>query len=141
MIDPVWEKLEKIKALRKLWLDVVGLAISGIDLKNEVLHITLAHPAYLQEWRIGEERYLQALREEYKKRELKKVAVFKKIQCSLAPQAIKKEPSNPKINETYEERSVGDFEIKCNNPSLKHIFEKIQNTIRNQHDRKAENLS
>lgn len=47
MIDPVWEKLEKINALRKLWLDVVGLAISGIDLKNEVLYITLAHPAYL----------------------------------------------------------------------------------------------
>lgn len=134
MNDPVWEKLEKIKALRKLWLNVVKLPISGIDLKNETLYITLAHPAYLQEWKMGQERHMQALREEYKKRDLKKIVVFRKIQCSLAPQALKKEAKKQEINESYQERSKGDFEIKCVNPKIKNIFISIQNTIRSKHD-------
>lgn len=132
MSDLLWGKLEMIRALSHLWADVVKLPIAGIDLKNEILYITLAHPAHLQEWRLGEERYMQALREEYKQRELKKIVVFRKIVVKEKP--YKKTKTAEEKQETYTERSKGDFEIKCANPRLRKIFESIRETIRSKND-------
>lgn len=77
----IWELLKKIRALKKLWDCAVGLPIGTINLKDEVLYITFCHPAHLSEWRMGEERYMKALREEYRRQGLKKIVVFKKIVC------------------------------------------------------------
>lgn len=139
MSDPVWAKLEKINALRKLWLDVVKLPMTGIDLKNEMLVITLAHPAHLQEWRMGEERYMQSLRQEYKQRELKKIAVFRKI---IVKENIHKEMKiAEEKQETYKERSKGCFKNHCTHPKLSKIFEDIAEDIRRNHDTKTKDLS
>lgn len=139
MIDPVWGKLTQINALRNLWLDVVKLPIIGIDLKNEILHITFAHPAHLQEWKINEERFLQELREEYKKRELKKIVVFRKIVCK--EKYIKPKKKKEECNQTYEERSKGEFKNLCTNPNLYKILENIRESIRSKNDTQTENLS
>lgn len=139
MIDPVWGKLTQINALRSLWLDVVKLPIAGINLENEILKITFSHPAYLQEWKINEERFLQELREEYKKRELKKIVVFRKIVCK--ERYIKPKEEKEECNQTYEERSKGEFENLCTNPNLYKILENIRESIRSKNDTQTENLS
>ncbi|WP_300224092.1 hypothetical protein [uncultured Helicobacter sp.] len=139
MIDPVWGKLTQINALRNLWLDVVKLPIIGIDLKNEILHITFAHPAHLQEWKINEERFLQELREEYKKRELKKIVVFRKIVCKERFKRVEKPINQEEGN--CKEKAKGDFTNHCTNSKLFEAFERIRKTIRSKNDTQAENLS
>lgn len=139
MSDPVWGKLICLKKLRSLWLDVVKLPVCGINLENDVLYIDLEHPAYLQEWKMGEERYLELLRKEYKARGLKKIVIFKKIIVQLkitrSPQ-IKKDEAI----ERYEERSSGDFSINTSNPKLRKIFENIKELIRSKNDKQTESL-
>lgn len=138
MIDPVWGKLTQINALRNLWLDVVKLPFIGIDLKNEILHITFAHPVHLQEWKINEERFLQELREEYKKRELKKIVVFRKIVCKESFKRVKK-PINQE-EENYKEKAKGDFTNHCTNPKLFEVFERIREIIRSKNDTQTKSL-
>lgn len=139
MKDPVWGKLAQINALRSLWLDVVKLPITGILLKNEVLYIYFAHPAFLQEWRIGEQRYMEDLREAYRQRELKKIAVFRKIQVQV--RVYQERSFKEEKQEFYEERAALGFECRCTHPRLKAIFETISENIRRKNDTKAKNLS
>ncbi|ANV98304.1 hypothetical protein BBW65_07095 [Helicobacter enhydrae] len=136
----MWEKFEKIKALRSLWLDVVKLPIVGINLENDILRITLSHPAHLQEWRMKEEVFLEELRREYKKRGLKKVAVFKKIVCKVnGGVETKKEEKEEDLS--YEERARGEFVNHCTNERLAGMFEKIREIIRSRNDRETKAIS
>ncbi|WP_305862492.1 hypothetical protein [Helicobacter cholecystus] len=139
MRDPVWEKLYQINALKSLWEDVVKLPMIGIDLRNEILHITFAHIGYLQEWRMGEEMYMNSLREEYKKRGLRKVVVFRKIKCKVKFKRIEK--TQEQKQEQYTEKSIGEFKNHCTNQRLFEAFERIRETIRSKNDREAKNLS
>ena len=135
----VWEMIRKIRILRKLWDSAVGIPTEGIILKNEIMHVFVSHPAHLNEWRLKEEQYMQALRDEYKRRALKNKVVFKKI--VVKKKYIKEKEEKEENKPSYEERAKGDFINHCKNPRLYKIFEDIREIIRKQNEQQSENLS
>lgn len=135
----VWQMIRKMVILRKLWASAVGIPTVGIILKNEIMYVFVSHPAHLNEWRLKEEQYMQALRDEYKKRALKNKVVFKKV--VVKKKYIKEKEEKEEVKPTYKERAKGDFINHCKNPRLYKIFEDIKEIIRKNNEQQSENLS
>lgn len=87
--------------------------------EKKVCVIVFSNFFALQEWSIKEASILGRMRELYKQRGLKNVAVFHKVVAEAQGQ-----------NRFYKERSKGEFEILSNNPAIRAIFEEIKNTIK-----------
>ncbi len=113
--------LTKQEALRELVFDslqelrgfVYRIELQSFT-KGQKLVIVFSNFFALQEWSKKEASIIERMREPYKQRGLKNVAVFHKVVAEAQGQ-----------NRFYKERSKGEFEILSNNPAIRAIFEEI----------------
>ncbi|WP_299385350.1 hypothetical protein [Helicobacter sp. UBA3407] len=114
----VFDSLQDLQELRAF---VQRIELRSLKKGNEkkVCVIVFSNFFALQEWSIKEASILDRMRELYKQRGLKNVAVFHKVVAEAQGQ-----------NRFYKERSKGEFEILSNNPAIRAIFEEIKNTIK-----------
>ncbi len=111
----IFDSLQELKAFVKY----IELRSFKKGSKKQVCVIVFSNFFALKEWRAKEASILSKMRELYKQRELKKVAVFHKVIAEIQGQ-----------NHFYKERSKGDFEIISDTPEIRAIFENIKARIK-----------
>ena len=114
----VFDSLQDLQELRA-FVQRIELRSFKKGSEKKVCVIVFSNFFALQEWSIKEASILGRMRELYKQRGLKNVAVFHKVVAESQGQ-----------NRFYKERSKGEFEILSNNPAIRAIFEEIKNTIK-----------
>ena len=145
MESNVWVGIEKCKALRKLVFDSISARLAPLIARvalrengsNATCVIVFQHNLALVEWNHTQSQTLERMRELYKERNLKQVVVFNAVKVEVEFKPIQKE--NPK-QETlaFKEQSSGNFTIHCQDESMRKIFLKIQENIKNNLAREKE---
>ncbi|WP_276951265.1 hypothetical protein [Helicobacter rodentium] len=138
MESNVWAGIEKRKALRELVLDSISARLAPLIARVALREvgdkaacvIVFKHNLALAEWNRTQSQTLERMRELYKERNLKQVVVFNAVKVEVEFKPIQKE--NPK-QETlaFKEQSSGNFTIHCQDESMRKIFLKIQENIKN----------
>ena len=111
----IFDSLQELKA----FVQRIELRSFKKGSEKKVCVIVFSNFFALQEWRAKEASILGKMRELYKQRELKNIAVFNKVVAEAQGQ-----------NLFYKERSKGEFEILSSFPEIRAIFEKIKNAIK-----------
>ncbi len=145
MESNVWAGIEKRKALRELVLDSISARLAPLIARVALREvgdkaacvIVFKHNLALAEWNRTQSQTLERMRELYKERNLKQVVVFNAVKVEVEFKPIQKE--NPK-QETlaFKEQSSGNFTIYCQDESMRKIFLKIQESIKNNLARERE---
>lgn len=145
MESNVWAGIEKRKALRELVLDSIPAClaplISRVALRengsNATCIIVFKHNLALAEWNRTQSQTLERMRKLYKERNLKQIVVFNAVRAEVEFKPIQKE--NPKQESlAFKEQSSGNFAIHCQEESMRKIFLKIQENIKNNLAREKE---
>lgn len=138
MESNVWAGIEKRKALRELVLDsiparlaplIARVALREIGNKATCV-IVFKHNLALAEWNHTQSQTLERMRELYKERTLKQVVVFNAVKAEVEFKPIQKENTRQE-SLVFKEQSSGNFTIHCEDESMRKIFLKIQENIKN----------
>lgn len=145
MESNVWAGIEKRKALRELVFDSIPACLAPVIARVALREvgdkatcvIVFKHNLALAEWNHAQSQTLERMRELYKERHLKQIVVFNAVKAEVEFKPIQKE--NPK-QETlvFKEQSSGNFTIHCKDESMRKIFLKIQENIKNNLAREKE---
>lgn len=138
MESNVWAGIEKRKALRELVFDSIPAClaplISRVALREvgdkATCVIIFKHNLALAEWNHAQSQTLERMRELYKERNLKQVVVFNAVKAEVEFKPIQKENPKQEIL-AFKEQSSGNFTIHCQDESMRKIFLKIQENIKN----------
>lgn len=138
MESNVWAGIEKRKALRELVFDSIPAClaplISRVALREvgdkATCIIVFKHNLALAEWNRIQSQTLERMRELYKERNLKQVVVLNAVKAEVEFKPIQKENPKQEIL-AFKEQSSGNFTIHCQDESMRKIFLKIQENIKN----------
>ncbi len=126
------KNIECFNKLKSLLPPRLSNAILFIYIKNKTLFFVLNHPGFKMEFYYNVNLIKRLLKE------LKKVDLFCKeieienIKVFVSNKAVQNdEEEKIKSNITYNEKAIGNFDIKTDNEKLKNIFKNIQTIIKN----------